>query len=148
MLNEYIINQGTLYFVFNKDYIFVQEKNANYKIKSDQIALFLNKSCLYYGSTLTGRLVASRGVLKEKYKLPIMINNYQLIIFSTGGQKKANSTFFVYNNIVNFQQLSKAKILVEFKGGITQVFNISYNIFYNQILKASRLLAIYNARWQ
>ena len=50
-------------------------------INGNFIRSILNKSCIFYGSSLNGRLKGSKDLLKCRYKLPIIISESNRLIF-------------------------------------------------------------------
>lgn len=149
MKNNYIINENTNFLMQKEDKIFINELSTPIFIKNISIKRILEDSCNFYGCTFQGRKNGSKYLLNENYKLPIILKEKSLlIVFPLNSLRSNNNIWIVYSNIKDYYQLSKSKVLVEFKNGFQQVFNVSYYIFHNQILKCSRLIVIYNNRNQ
>lgn len=149
MKNSYIINENTYYLEQKEGKIIVNELSTNMNIDSISIKRILEDSCSFYGCSYQGRKNGSKTLLNENYKLPIILKeNKMLIIFPLNSLRSNNNIWITYSNIKNYYKLSKSKVLVEFLNGYQKVFNVSYYIFHNQILKCSRLIVIYNVRNQ
>lgn len=146
-MKNYIINERTLFLEKQKEKVIIHELFTKGET-SNSIKKILNDSCLFYGSTLRGRLIFSKEILNESYKNPIFINEKQLlIVFPLTALRNKEALLVVYNNIDKYHQISKSKVLVKFKNGDQHTFHVSYYIFHQQILKCSRLLVIYKARY-
>lgn len=149
MKNSYIINENTYYLEQKEGKIIVNELSTNINIDNISIKRILEDSCSFYGCSYQGRKIGSKTLLNENYKLPIILKeNKMLIIFPLNSLRSNNNIWITYSNIKNYYKLSKSKVLVEFLNGYQKVFNVSYYIFHNQILKCSRLIVIYNVRNQ
>lgn len=145
MQKEYIINENTLYIVKKDEGIEVFEIDNTIFLKDKTIKKFLNDSCTFYGSSLKGRQKGSESLITDTYKLPIIIKDRKLLVLFPIKEGK-NTIWINYNNIIDYHQISKVKVLIEFKNKQTVHFNTSYYSFHQQILKCSRLIIVYNSR--
>lgn len=137
----YIINNKTLYLATDgyNTKIYEQEKGEFYS--EDNIDTILNCNCIYYGSSLKGRQQGSKDILKIHYKLPIIVSEANnIILFSI--KINNNILWFNFKNISNYQR-NNNNLLVKFVNGKEELFNISYTIFNNQVLKCSKLWFTY-----
>ena len=144
---NYIINGNTLWIERKENKIYINEMGFNKVIYNGNIREIINKSCLYYGSSYHGRIQGSSLILEANYKLPIIIkDNAELIVFPLVTSTLKDPIWFIYNNIKEYHQIKKNKVLVEFTNGQTEAFNVSFYTFNQQILKSSRLYVVSKTR--
>ena len=137
---NYIVNHNTFYIMYDGKYTIINEYGKEILINGNIIDEILNNSCIYYGSTLKGRIIASKKLINSNYKVPIIINeSCRIIFFKVNSDNKI--IFFNYNNIKNYIKKGFS-LYLEFIGGYNKTFIISWNIFNNQMLKSMRLLMI------
>lgn len=83
------INNNTLFMEFNGENTIVHEEDNQLKFVGNLLNSILNFSCIYYGSSLKGRIMGSKNILGGCYKLPIMISEKNNInLFSNKRRKK------------------------------------------------------------
>lgn len=146
-MNCYIINEKTLYLGCIDAKNVINESGIELEITNMDTKKIINCSCLFYGTSYQGRKKGTKNMINETYKLPIILNeSKKIVIFPIYSLKSKKNFWIVYNNIKNYQQISKSKVLVEFINGFSKVFHISYYIFHNQMSKCSRLLIVYTNR--
>lgn len=149
MKKKYIIKEKTNYLEQKEDKIIINEVSKEYEVSDVGIKRILEDSCSFYGCSYQGRKNGTKTLLNENYKLPIILKENDLLIFFPLNSLRSNKNIWInYSNIKSYHQISKSKVLVEFKNGHQHTFNVSYYIFHNQILKCSRLIVIYNSRNQ
>lgn len=83
------INNNTLFMEFNGENTIVHEEDNQLKFVGNLLNSILNFSCIYYGSSLKGRIMGSKNILGGCYKLPIMISEKNNIIFFPIKEEKA-----------------------------------------------------------
>ena len=141
---NYIIKNDTLYLKVNNESIYVMEIN-NEMILNENIIKVLNNSCIYYGSSLKGRILGAKSLIKSKYKLPLIISEKNNLFFINIKDKNG------YEYWLNFQYI-KDYIYVDnllkifFVSDNSLFINCSWTIFNNQMLKCSRLYVVYSMR--
>lgn len=136
------INENTLFIMKNNQQVEIVSTEGKI-VCIDYITKILDESCLYYGSSLDGRIKASKYLTKNNSKVPIIINEKDnLLLFPIYSLRNEIGLWFVYNNIISYRKVNKY-VEVTFKNNEKILFLISYNIFYKQILKSGNLLAIY-----
>lgn len=141
---NYIIKNDTLYLRVNNESIYVKEIN-NEMILNENIIKVLNNSCIYYGSSLKGRILGAKSLIKSKYKLPLIISEKNNLFFINIKDKNG------YEYWLNFQYI-KDYIYVDnllkifFVSDNSLFINCSWTIFNNQMLKCSRLYVVYSMR--
>lgn len=109
--------------------------------KGNNIKSILNESCISYGSSLNGRIKGSKWALKSKYKLPIVVSEKEKLVFFP--VKELGKEIWVNFEMINDVKRYKDSVKVEFKNGLKVDINVSYTVFNNQVLKASRLWIIF-----
>ena len=103
-MEKYIINNKTVAvlkkndktIIYNVDKVYVFNKN---------ISKVLDYNCNYYGSSLLGRKISAKNILKIKYKLPIIIdeiNKITLIQLNSPRGKKC--IYLVTNKIIDYEE--------------------------------------------
>ena len=140
---SYIINTRTFYIMFDGKKTIINEYGTEFVFDGDIINEILENSCIYYGSTLKGRIIGSKNLINSRYKLPIIINDRKNLIFFKIKSKK-EVIWFNFNKIKDYKKYDMF-ITIDFINNYSKKFMISWSIFNNQILKSSRLLMVYLA---
>lgn len=145
-MNNYEINDETLAIIPKNNKITIVYEKYNCFIINQNIKDIINNSCKYYGSTFEGRKVASSSILKVNYKVPIMIEeSNNIVFFPTTSLRNNNCSWISLNNIEKYERNYRgSKIL--FNNGKTLIIPISYGILNNQILRSSRLIYLLDER--
>ena len=138
------ISNNTLFIEFNGEKTLIKEDDADLVFNGDLTNSILNISCIYYGSSLNGRIKGSRSILGSYYKLPIIISEKNRIIFFPVKNDK-NVLWINFNNIGGYEN-KKNGMLIIFKNGYKKYLKISSTVFNNQLLKCSRLWLVYLTR--
>ena len=135
------ISSKTLIIYYNGYNTVVINTDGKYIVKGNFIRSILNKSCIFYGSSLEGRLKGSKELLKCRYKLPIIISEINKILF------------FPVNNYlwINFYMIEsfvkkENRTILTFKNGYKRSIFATYRVINNQMLKCSRLWLEYLER--
>ena len=124
----------------------VVEDDCNYEVKMKPLEI-VDYSCKYFGSSYAGRKSGSREILNSGYKLPIMVEDTNnLIFFPTTSPLDDDCSWISLKNIKSYNKLTSTKTEVEFKNGKVLTVDISYNSFNNQVMRASRLESIIRSR--
>ena len=110
-------------------------------INGNFIRSILNKSCIFYGSSLNGRLKGSKDLLKCRYKLPIIISESNRLIFFP-----VNKYFWINFNMIESFEKKGNHTIITFKNGYKRSIFVSYRVVNNQMLKCSRLWLEYLER--
>ncbi len=140
----YTITQDTLYIRACSYSTLVKEVSEEYSFNGNVLSCILNNSCVYYGSSFKGRVQGSSSLLGGKYKLPIIINEKNCLIFFPL-YIKMEVIWINFNMINNLEKVDNL-IVINFKNGLKLDLNISYTIINNQLLKCSRLWWVYLSR--
>ncbi len=119
----------------------VETTHGDVIFKGNVIKKILNESCINYGSSLNGRIKGSKYALKSKYKLPIIISEKEKLVFFP--VKEMGREIWVNFDMIKEVKRKNNGVDVSFKNGFNKEINVSYTVFNNQVLKASRLWIIF-----
>ncbi|MEG2028535.1 MAG: competence protein ComK [Bacilli bacterium] len=142
MLDSYEINGMTLAVVpLTEDKTIVYECENEYIINKSSFQI-INESCNYFGSSYSGRFEGTKKLVGYNYKTPIIIEETNKIIFFPTTSPRLNKCSWISlknikNHIKNGQQT-----LVTFKNNKELTFDISFNSFESQILRATKLWSV------
>ena len=145
-MNNYIINNDTqiLLSIDNKTKII--ENNKIFLINKKVIEIIEN-SCLYYGSSLYGRIKGSNNIIGKYYKPPIIISeNKNIIAFPIRSYKDNDCSWILLSSINNYSNYNDNKTTITLKNNQKIILDISLRSFEKQILRSTKLLTILNNR--
>ena len=119
----------------------IVEKNREYYINNDAYSV-MDESCKYYGSTYLGRLEACKLLLNCSYKVPIIVEESNvLIFFPIKSSLDKDCCWINPNSIYNIEKIGDNAI-VTFKNGKKKEFKVSKYSLENQIYKCAKLESI------
>ncbi len=137
-MNKYEINNKTLA-LKPKDKQTVVYEDKNTFVVDDTVNQIMEESCNYYGSTLEGRKEGASKLLKINYKVPIVIEDVNnIIFFPTSSPRKKECIWISLNNIKDYYQ-KNGMIVIVFNNNKKIKVKESYKVIDTQILKATRL---------
>lgn len=145
-MNNYEINEDTIAVIpieYNKTKII--EKDNEYLIEKNAYSI-MDESCNYYGSTYKGRLNAAKKILNCAYKLPILVEESQNIIFFPTKSSLEEDCCWINFNYIKFVEKKDNKSLIKFKNDKDLLLNISKLSIDNQIIRSTRLCYILQQR--
>lgn len=148
MLENYEINEETLAVLPVNDKISkIMEESTTYFVNKKPTEV-LDDSCKFFGSSYQGRFDGTKALLGFNYKSPIIIEESNRIIFFPTSSPRLDSCVWIsLNNVVKYSKdESRQMTNIIFKNGITLKTDMSFNMFNNQILRASRLKDVLNER--
>lgn len=140
-MNEYSISRKTLAIVpFGENKSLVYEDDDCFLIDSKPNKI-MEKNCIYYGSSMDGRLKGTDNLIGISYKAPIIIEESNPLVFFPTSSPRLKKCAWISLNNINTYYYDKLinKSVVKFMNDETIAFSMSYNILNNQILKANRL---------
>lgn len=138
---NYRVNDETLALIPNGyDSSQIIENNQNYIVNKTTFRV-IEDSCAYFGVNYKSRLEGALKFINTKYKVPIIIQETnRLIFFPITSPTRGNTTWISFNNIENYYPCkNKRNTFVEFKNGFKMYFDISFYSFNQQYLKAAKL---------
>ncbi len=143
---KYEINDETLAILpFDKNKTRVIEKNDEYIINDTPYEV-MEHSCNYFGSSFDGRVVGSKSILGSVYKIPVIVEETQkLIFFPTEALASENVGWISYKNIRNVEKHNKKSKIV-FNNGDSVIVDCPYFSVKNQIFRCNMLESISNNR--
>lgn len=147
-MKDYEINDDTLAIIPGEDIwdSIVMEDDCDYDINLKPLEI-VDYSCKYFGSSYEGRKIGAGEILRSGYKLPIVVEDTNnLIFFPTTSPLAEDCSWISLKNIKSYDKLDNSKTRIEFKNGKTIIVDISYNSFNNQVMRASRLESIIRNR--
>lgn len=106
----------------------------------------LEENCEYYGSTYNGRIKAAQKILNFSYKIPLLIEESEKIIFFPTKASTSSDCCWINHNFVKKREKNGKSTKVMFENGIEEEFNISKLSFENQLLRAGMLDALISKR--
>ena len=145
-MDSYEINKDTYAVItINDDVTKVLEKDEEYFINKSSYEV-MEDSCEYYGSSCEGRVKGTKMILGSNYKVPIIIEETnEIIFFPTEAATSANCIWLSLNNIKSYEK-SNGFTKVTFNSGKELLLKISLASFETQILRANRLGSIIRKR--
>ena len=148
-MKNYEINEDTLAIISNYPNTKIYEGNKSYLIKDNinqTVQEVLEHSCEYFGSTFEGRRRGTRILTGYSTKSPIIIEESKdIIFFPTSSPRSKNCSWISLNNVKDYRKIDKNTEII-FKNMSKISVNISYYVFTNLILRATRLNYVLNER--
>ena len=145
-MNNYEINKGTLAIIpvgENLSTVIEEDNIINITKPSQEI---IEESCKFFGSSYEGRLEGTKKILGFNYKIPIIIEeSNDIIFFPTSSPRNSDCHWISLNKIQNIKKNKKTTKII-FKTGQEISLNISYYSLENQIFRATRLQSIIRDR--
>lgn len=106
----------------------------------------LDYSCKYYGSSYLGRKAGSINILKNIYKIPIIVEESRNIIFFPLSSPRYNHASWVSLGQIKYYRKKENMTEVIFQNNKSILLEISYPAFQNQVLRSSYLEIVSNNR--
>ena len=142
---NYEINPDTLALISEKNGTRVLEYDDEYRINETTYTIMEN-SCKYFGSSFDGRINGSKNILGSIYKVPIIVEETQkLIFFPTESITSPKVAWIAYKNIKNIEKFGKHS-LIRFINGRSIVIECPYFTLKNQIFRCNMLDSIFTKR--
>ena len=144
--NEYEINSETFAVIpVTNNVSHVLEGDKDFIINKSTIRI-IDDSCKYFGSSYIGRIDGTKNILGTTTKVPIIIEESNSIIyFPTLSPRNNRNTWISLNNIREYyRDDNNTKVI--FKNGENLCLDVSYYSFDNQVLRATRLEALFKRR--
>lgn len=145
-MDSYEINKDTCAIItINDEITKVIENDDDYFVNKSSYEV-MEDSCAYYGSSCEGRIKGTKNILGSLYKVPIIVEeSNDLIFFPTDSIKSSNCVWISVNQIKKYEKYNKYT-KVFFNNGKELILKISINSFELQLLRANRLSSIINQR--
>lgn len=145
-MKEYEINEETMAIIPIGYYqTLIKEVNNEYVVDKRAYEI-MEDSCEYYGSTYKGRLTAAKKILNSSYKIPIIIEESEnIIFFPTKSSLLEDCCWINYNFIKNYQK-SGNKVIIKFQNNEEIEVEMSKLSLDNQISRSTMLELISRKR--
>ena len=145
-MDSYEINKDTYAVMSINDGVSkVLEKDDEYFVNKNSYEV-MEDSCSYYGSSCEGRIKGTKMILGSNYKVPIVVEETnEIIFFPTEAASNANCIWLSLNNIKRYER-SNGFTKVIFNSGKEIIVKMSISSFETQILRANRLGSIIRKR--
>jgi len=145
-MDSYEINKDTYAVIsVNDDVTKIMEKEDEYFINKSSYEV-MEDSCAYYGSSCDGRIKGTKMILGSNYKVPIVVEEANdIIFFPTEAMKSPNCVWLSLNNIKSYEKCNGFTKVI-FNSGKEMIIKMSIASFEMQILRANRLGSIIKKR--
>ena len=144
-MKNYEINEKTLALKPKDEKTLVLEEGNTFVVDMPPSKI-MEESCNFYGSSLEGRQEGAAKLLNVSYKIPIIVEDVNnIIFFPTASPRKKDCVWISLNNIKNYYQ-NNNDIVIVFRNGKKIKVKESYYIIDSQILKATRLGCVIQER--
>lgn len=145
-MESYEINKDTCAVMTVNDNITkVLEKNDEYYVNKSSYEV-MEDSCQYYGSSCEGRMKGTKMILGSNYKVPIIIEeSNDIIFFPTEAASSSNCIWLSLNNIEKYEKVNGFTRVI-FNSGKEIYLKMSISSFETQLLRANRLSSIIKKR--
>lgn len=145
-MDSYEINKETCAILtINDELSKIIESDDDYLVNKSSYEV-MEDSCQYYGSSCEGRIKGTKNILGSVYKVPIIVEeSNDIIFFPTEAVKSKKCAWISLNNVKKYEKYNQYT-KVYFKNGKELILKMSINSFEIQILRANRLSAIIKNR--
>ena len=145
-MDSYEINKDTYAIMsINEGVTKILEKEDEYFINKSSYQV-MEDSCAYYGSSCEGRVKGTKAILGSNYKVPIIVEeSNEIIFFPTEAASNVNCIWLSLNNIRKYEKCN-GFTKVTFNSGKEIIVKMSLSSFETQILRANRLGSIIRQR--
>ena len=145
-MNTYEINEDTLALVPKSETdVTVYEKENTFSCQSSCYEI-MDNSCKYYGSTYEGRKEGSKYILGASYKLPIIVEETNSLIFIPTESPYLESCIWISLNNIERIEKNDQDTIITFTNNRKIKVPTSYRSIENQILRATRLESLLRKR--
>ena len=139
---KYEINAETLAVIsYSNSKSKIIEKDDQYIVNESPFTI-MERSCKYFGSSLDGRVSGSKDILGSVYKVPIIVEESQnLIFFPTEAINSSRVSWISYKNIKDIKKYG-TKSIIKFNNDNSVIVNCPYFSMKNQIFRCNMLESI------
>ena len=145
-MKDYEINEDTIAVIpigYERTKIIELENEYIIEKKAYKV---MDESCIFYGSTYKGRLAAAKKILECSYKLPILVEESQnIIFFPTKSSLEEDCCWINFNYVKNVIKNDK-KCTINFINDKRLDFSISKLSIENQIARSTKLSYVLQKR--
>ncbi len=141
-IKEYEINTNTMALVYEPyDKTVIYEFDREYLINTLPTKLMEN-SCTYFGSSLLGRQQGTAKLTGITHKAPIIMEETkEMIYFPTSSPRLKECSWINLKSIKKYEIIGN-DLFVYLLNNKKLILDLSYGIFDNQVLRATRLESV------
>ncbi len=145
-MDRYEINENTIAVIGISDELSkVYEVDRSFYVTSSANVI-MDESCKYFGSSLNGRKEGTKFLMGVYYKPPIIVEeSMDIIFFPTCSLRKGLNSWVSFKYVNNFYRVLD-KCVILFNNNLRLVFNCSFEVISNQIMRSARLESILRTR--
>ena len=145
-MDSYEINKDTCAVVsLNNEITKIIEKNDDYFVNKSCYEV-MEDSCQYYGSSCDGRIKGTKDMLGSAYKVPIIVEESNDIIFFPTESPTSNKCIWISLNNIEKYEKCEGFTKITFNLGKEMLVKMSISSFEMQVLRANRLSSILKKR--
>ena len=146
-MKNYEINKGTAAVIgLNKENSRVIEEKNDYYINDNSYSV-MEHSCNYFGSNYNGRLAGSKSILGTKYKVPIIVEeSNELIFFPTTDIENPQCMWISIKWFDKVEDDEDGNTYIYLKNGKKIKTSSSKYSIENQVLKSTKLHFLISGR--
>ena len=138
-MKNYEINNETMALIpLSKEKVKVLEYEEEFILDMNATQIMEN-SCQYFGSSLEGRRKGTEVMIGVNYKAPIIVEETFGLIFFLLSSARYHDTPWISLKYVNKYYKEGKNVVLEFLNGRKILLNVTFGIFDNQLLRATRL---------
>ncbi len=116
----------------------VMEKDQEY-YTNDSPREIVDRGCLFYGSSLKGRLEGTRAIFGVNRKAPIVIDPMLGMFFlPTSSPNSSKCVWVSHQHIERLERINPKETVIHFQGGKELKVNVSYQSLTNQVLRTAQ----------
>ena len=146
IITEYKINPQTIAMLpnFHPTYQtkIIEEENTFFT--EEKIDSILNRSCMDYGASITGRREAIINKTNYVQKTPILISEtLKLIAFPTHSPDNMNCAWFMYHQIKRITPIDKNRCEIVMHNAMKIEVEVSYQALLQQIHKSAVIFSLF-----
>lgn len=138
-IKDYEINRNTVALINvgnNKTQVFETDDTFYVNSSANKI---MEKSCEYFGSSLSGRQKGTISLTGISHKSPIVVEEESMLIFFPTTSPRLNNCSWISTNKIKNYYKNSDFVVIEYESGQKIKLNISYGIIDNQILRSALL---------
>ena len=146
-MKNYEINRSTAAIIgLNKKCSKAIEEKREYYINDNSYSI-MEHSCRYFGSNYAGRLVGSKDILGTKYKVPIIVEeSNELIFFPTTDLDNPQCMWISLKWYDRVEEDCEGNTCIYLKNGKKILTSVSKYSIENQVLKSIKLNFLISSR--
>lgn len=145
-MKDYEINEQTMAIIpINYNQSLIKETDNEYIIEKSAYKI-MEDSCNYYGSSYNGRLNAAKKILDSNYKVPILIEESEFIVFFPTKSSLLDDCCWINYSFIKKYDTNGKKTTIIFKNNQQIDVDISKLSLENQISRSYKLELISRKR--